>query len=150
MEIELTFENYVEKEYETLKDHFLMLSNRVFKHLNLDAHFIFEVDLVDENKIQDINKNYRNIDRVTDVISFAFEDNEVFINNDLPRVLGEIFICIKKAQEQAIMYKHSFKREVSFLFVHGLLHLLGYDHMEKADEEIMFNLQDEILDPLEL
>ena len=68
----------------------------------------------------------------------------------MPKFLGEIYISIDKAIEQAKLYKHSFLREISFLFVHGLLHLLGYDHMKKEDEEVMFKIQDEILDPLNL
>ena len=105
--------------------------------------------------IHELNRDHRDIDRPTDVISFAFEDEvqgSYKINKDpnFPRILGEIFICVDKAKEQANEYKHSFNREMSFLFVHGLLHLLGYDHMNKEDEEIMFKLQDEILDPLKL
>ena len=61
------------------------------------------------------------------------------------RVLGDIYISIDKARTQAIEYGHSFKRELCFLAVHGFLHLLGYDHMIKEEEEIMFNLQEEIL-----
>ncbi len=149
MEIEFTFSNDVEQEYDFLENHFLSLSKRVFNHLKLDSYFIFEVNLVSLAKIQNINNTYRNIDKVTDVISFAFEDD---VDNifSTPRILGEIFICIDKAKEQAKEYNHSFLREVSFLFVHGLLHLLGYDHMKKEDEVIMFKLQDEILDPLNL
>lgn len=105
---------------------------------------IFNIIIVDENKIHELNKNYRNIDRVTDVISFALEDDSTFINTDF-RVLGDIYICLKRAHEQALDYGHSFKRELCFLAIHGLLHLLGYDHMEKSDEEIMFKLQDDIL-----
>lgn len=104
----------------------------------------FSIVFVDEEKIQDLNKNYRNIDKVTDVISFAFEDNERLVYNSM-RFLGEIFICIPRMKEQAILYGHSEVRELAFLTVHGLLHLLGYDHMEKSDEEEMFALQEVIL-----
>lgn len=148
MEIEFTFENEIDKSFDYLEAHFLNLSNIVFKHLKLDDFFIYEVNLISREKIQEINKDYRNIDRVTDVISFAFEDGQLIKQS--PRILGEIFICIDKAQEQAEAYGHSFLREVSFLFVHGLLHLLGYDHMKEEDEKVMFSLQDEILDPLHL
>lgn len=150
MEIEFTFENNLDKEYDKLKDHFLFIAERTFKHLKLDNYFIFEVDLVDKDTIHELNKTYRNVDRETDVISFAFEDGEKIISTSLPRVLGEIFICVDVAKEQAISYNHSFNREISFLFVHGLLHLLSYDHIDKEDEKIMFSLQDEILDPLKL
>lgn len=150
MELELTFTNDLDSSFDDLKEHFIFLANRVFTHLKLDNYFIFEVNLVDRKTIHELNKNYRNVDRETDVISFAFEDNVKEIDMSLPRVLGEIFICIDVAKDQAEAYGHSFKREVSFLFVHGLLHLLSYDHMKKEDEEIMFKLQDEILDPLNL
>lgn len=150
MRIELTFENALGCEFDELETHFRFLSEIVFNHLHLDDYFIYEVDLVDKDTIQEINRDYRNKDRVTDVISFAFEDNEEVLQNGFPRVLGEIFICIDKAKEQAEEYHHSFKREVSFLFVHGLLHLLGYDHMNESDEKVMFALQDAILDPLKL
>lgn len=104
----------------------------------------FNVIIVDEAKIQELNKTYRNIDRVTDVISFALEDDETF-NISGYRVLGDIYICIEQARRQAEEYGHSFKRELSFLAIHGLLHLLGYDHIEKSDEEVMFNKQEEVL-----
>lgn len=104
----------------------------------------FSVVLVDEKKIQEINKNYRNINKVTDVISFAFEDNDKRVYNST-RILGEIFICIPRMKEQALAYGHSETREIAFLAVHGLLHLLGYDHIKKNDEEEMFAKQELIL-----
>ncbi|RAI81931.1 rRNA maturation RNase YbeY [Macrococcoides caseolyticum subsp. hominis] len=105
------------------------------------------VSFVDENEIQAINKAYRNKDAVTDVISFALEEGEDdFEMPDEPRVLGDIIICVKRALEQAEEYGHSFERELGFLSLHGLLHLLGYDHMNEADEARMFGRQDEILD----
>lgn len=105
---------------------------------------IFNVIIVDNVKIHELNKEYRGIDRVTDVISFALED---FHDIDLEiRMLGDIYISYEKAREQAIEYGHSYLRELSFLTIHGLLHLLGYDHMKKEDEEIMFKKQEVILD----
>lgn len=103
----------------------------------------FNIIFVDSETIHNINKTYRNVDRVTDVISFALEDNKT-IELDR-RLLGDIYICIEKAEEQAKEYEHSFLRELSFLTIHGLLHLLGYDHMEIEDEKIMFEKQDDIL-----
>lgn len=105
----------------------------------------FNIILVSEKKIQKINKEYRHIDRPTDVISFALEDTKD-IEYQGYRLLGDIYICEEKVFEQAKSYGHSVKRELSFLALHGLLHLLGYDHMKKEDETIMFSLQDEILD----
>lgn len=104
----------------------------------------FNVIIVTSDFIHELNKNYRNIDRVTDVISFALEDDKTF-NLDNYRVLGDIYICLDKVKSQALEYGHSFKRELSFLAVHGLLHLLGYDHMTKEEEEVMFAKQEEVL-----
>jgi len=112
------------------------------KHLKIQK-VMFNVIIVDNAYIQELNKTYRGIDRATDVITFALEDDQTF--NPKKRILGDIYISIEKMQDQALEYGHSEKRELSFLAVHGLLHLLGYDHIEKADEEIMFKLQDEIL-----
>ena len=105
---------------------------------------VFSVIFVDEETIQDINKNYRGIDKITDVISFAFEDSGKLVYNNV-RLLGEIYICIPRMKEQAKEYGHSEKRELSFLAVHGLLHLLGYDHMTKEEEKVMFGKQELIL-----
>lgn len=105
--------------------------------------------LVDNKKIHEINKEYRNVDRETDVISFAFMDNEINPNSDNIN-LGEIYISLDKAHEQAEAYGHSFKRELSFLTCHGLLHLLGYDHMNKEEETEMFSLQEKILSNLNI
>ncbi|MCO4095595.1 rRNA maturation RNase YbeY [Macrococcoides canis] len=112
----------------------------------IDEEAEVAVSFVDEDEIQAINKAYRNKDAVTDVISFALEEGEDdFEMPDAPRVLGDIIICVKRAKEQAEEYGHSFERELGFLSLHGLLHLLGYDHMNEADEARMFGRQDEIL-----
>lgn len=102
----------------------------------------FNIIFVNDKYIQTINRDYRNIDRVTDVISFALCDDP---NNEFENELGDIFIDIDQAIRQASEYGHSIEREVAFLAVHGYLHLCGYDHMTKEDEEIMFKKQDEIL-----
>lgn len=104
----------------------------------------FNVIIVSEEKIQELNKNYRGLDKVTDVISFALEDEKSFNIEDY-RMLGDIYICLNRAREQAEEYGHSFKRELSFLAIHGLLHLLGYDHMNEDDEKVMFGKQEEVL-----
>lgn len=132
-------------EYEEIYSH---LIEKTFKHLNLKFDPIVSVSFVDNPFIHNMNKEYRGIDRPTDVISFAFLDNEdrnsVYKSKE-PVCLGDIYISIDKAKEQAQEYGHSLKRELSFLFVHGLLHLLGYDHMNEEDEKVMFKLQDKIL-----
>lgn len=113
------------------------------KKLNL-KNIEFNVIITDNEYIHKLNKEYRNIDRETDVITFALEDDKMFPKLE-NRVLGDIYISVDKAHSQAIEYGHSFKREICFLAVHGFLHLLGYDHILKEDEKVMFSLQEEIL-----
>ncbi|WP_233487740.1 rRNA maturation RNase YbeY [Aerococcus sp. 1KP-2016] len=121
-------------------------------YMKLDGEIELSLTIVDDEEIHAINKEYRNIDRPTDVISFAIEDQGedemaiIGLPDDLPRELGDLFISIDKVREQAIDYGHSFERELGFLALHGFLHLNGYDHMEEADEKVMFGLQKEILD----
>ena len=110
---------------------------------------IFTIIFVTPEEIHELNKQYRRVDRVTDVISFALEDAHDVSLTDV-RVLGDIYICIDRMKEQAIEYGHSETRELSFLTVHGLLHLLGYDHQTKEDEEVMFGLQRKILSDLNI
>ena len=119
---------------------------KVSELLNVNNSFV-SIVLTDNKHIHEINKTYRNIDRETDVISFAFMDNDENIKSDITD-LGEIYISLEKAHSQAEDYNHSFEREICFLLVHGLLHLLGYDHMNEKDEKEMFGLQDEILGSL--
>ena len=105
----------------------------------------FNVIIVDNSYIHKLNKEYRNIDRETDVITFALEDEDsVKLPGDM-RILGDIYISIDKARSQAIEYGHSFEREICFLAVHGFYHLLGYDHMNEEEEKIMFGKQEEVL-----
>lgn len=146
MEIEIFNETNedLEKELEELKT---LLIN-VSKDEGLD-NILFNVIIIDNDRIRVLNREYRNIDRETDVISFALEDDKTF-NLEEIRVLGDIYISVEKARSQAKEYNHSFKRELSFLAIHGFLHLLGYDHMEKEDEEIMFKKQEEVLSRYEI
>lgn len=107
---------------------------------------LLNIIFIDDLVMHEMNKNYRGIDRTTDVLSFALNDNkriETEVN-----VLGDIYISIDKMKNQALEYEHSEKRELSFLCVHGILHLLGYDHMNEDDEKVMFGLQKEILEEL--
>ena len=124
------------------------------KHLKVNNPML-NIVIVDKNRIQEINREYRDKDAVTDVISFAFEDDfegetKIVASKDLPRDLGEIFICSDVCINQAKEYGHSLDREMSFLTCHGLLHLLGYDHMTKEDEEVMFGIQNKVMDLLKL
>ena len=119
--------------------------------LDIPGSVEISVTIVGNEKIKEINRNYRDKDAVTDVISFALEDDEdIFAamdmeEDEIPRDLGDIFISYDRAVEQAKDYGHSVDRELGFLLVHGFLHLNGYDHMTEADEKEMFSSQEEIL-----
>ena len=107
------------------------------------------VSIVTNDEIQKLNKEFRNIDKATDVLSFpqlTFEMGEVAdLNENDEIILGDIVISIDKAKEQAEEYGHSLEREIAFLTVHSMLHLMGYDHMEVAEEKEMIKKQKEIL-----
>lgn len=118
--------------------------NLGLKKLDVKNAFV-SVVIVDKEEIHEINKTYRNVDRVTDVISFAFEDNKMIERSDM-RILGEIYLCIEKAKEQSVEYGHSEKREICYLSVHGLLHLLGYNHEVEDEKRIMRQKEEEILE----
>ena len=146
--MELDFNTFDESlsEYQTIYESLL---EKTLKHLSLKFDPLISVTIVDNAYIHEINKTYRHKDAPTDVISFAFLDDnpnrDALLLSGQMVVLGEIYISSEKAQEQAKAYGHSLDRELRFLFVHGLLHLLGYDHMTEEDEKVMFRLQDEIL-----
>ncbi|GAA0482163.1 rRNA maturation RNase YbeY [Alkalibacterium sp. s-m-22] len=128
------------------------LLNVAAKKLSVEKNAEVSITVVSNEKIREINREYRDKDKVTDVISFAIEDDEDDLLKEfdmegitIPRDLGDIFISYEKAVEQAEEYGHSVERELGFLMVHGFLHLNGYDHMTDEDEKRMFALQEEIL-----
>ena len=137
-------DNGLYKDYDYLYD----VINAALEHENVN-NAIFSVVFMNDEEIHEMNREYRGVDRVTDVISFAFEDNDDLVYNDI-RMLGDIFICIPQMKRQAIEYGHSEKRELAFLAVHGILHLLGYDHMNEEEEKEMFSLQEELLSEYEI
>lgn len=118
------------------------LITRVFYTIPLDKEF--SIVFVGDAEIQEINRTYRKVDRVTDVISFALCDDADCPAEDTE--LGDIFIDLEQAFRQADSYGHTIAREVAFLAVHGYLHLCGYDHMTPEAEEIMCQKQEEILE----
>ncbi|MGM9882389.1 MAG: rRNA maturation RNase YbeY [Bacilli bacterium] len=120
----------------------------VVKKLEIETG-IFNIIFVSNEKIHEINREYRHTDRVTDVISFALEDNPDIVYDDF-RLLGDIYIAIDVAYDQAKEYNHSREREVCFLATHGLLHLLGFDHMTEDEEKEMFGKQEELLNAFEI
>lgn len=95
-------------------------------------------------RIRTLNREFRNVDRVTDVLTFPAWEGEISLSAD--GYLGDIMICYDRAKEQAEEFGHSLRRELSFLAVHGVLHLLGYDHMTEADEKRMREKQTAILE----
>lgn len=132
-------DNELYKDYEYLYE----VIDHTLEHEKVN-NAVFSIVFVDDDEIHTMNREYRGVDRVTDVISFALEDNSDLVYNEI-RVLGDIFICIPQMKRQANEYGHSEKRELAFLTVHGMLHLLGYDHMNEEDEKEMFALQELIL-----
>jgi len=148
--MEVLFDNPYSPQYDELEERYRHLAITTFEVLKIKENYEIDVSLVDKKTIQEINRKYRKNDKVTDVISFAFNDDErekeLIFSNETARMLGEILICLPRAIEQAKEIGNSIERELSFLFLHGLLHLLGYDHMTPEDEAIMFPLQDKILE----
>ena len=117
------------------------------------AEHSVSINLVDEQEIQNLNLKFRNIDKVTDVLSFPMLDfqNGISEANGADRAcLGDIAICKNVAKKQAEEYGHSYKRELAFLALHGFLHLLGYDHEVEGQESEMFDLQEKILNDCNL
>ncbi len=117
---------------------------------NVEENSEVSVTIVTDKRIKEINREYRDKDMPTDVISFALEElgeEEIeIVGGDMPRVLGDIIISVDRTKQQAEEYGHSFSRELGFLALHGFLHLLGYDHMEAEEEKKMFGRQKDILD----
>lgn len=109
--------------------------------LKVRAKRTINVVLCSNEVIHEYNRNYRSVDKETDVLSFP---------SDEKGELGDILISFEKAKSQAEEYGHSYERELGFLFVHGMLHCFGYDHMNEEDEKKMFSLQEEILEKCKL
>lgn len=153
MGVNIQFYNQTSESVDTYEAMITTVVNETIKQENLtsemlECSFIF----VDNEQIREINANYRQKDAVTDVITFAIEDEmpgEIKIQGiPMPRMLGDVFISLPRTREQAERYGHSFERELSFLAVHGCLHLLGYDHIEPEEEKIMFGKQEDVLNAL--
>lgn len=149
--MELTIEDLTKKLSEENIAEIIRLLDFSGSFLELPDDAEMSVTFMDNEAIQQYNREYRDKDMPTDVISFALEDEEdipkeMLIEMGIPRNIGDILISIDKAQEQAAEYGHSFERELGFLAVHGFLHLNGYDHMNEEDEKEMFDLQRKILD----
>jgi len=118
---------------------------------NVKQQAELSVAIVTNEEIQQLNKQYRNKDVPTDVLSFPLEDEFPMVEDeDFPQLLGDIIISIEKVKEQAEEYGHSFERELAFLAVHGFLHLVGYTHDNEEEEMVMFGKQEAILQEFQL
>lgn len=124
-----------------LKELIKKIGNIIFDEEKLKGKIIFELHIIDNEYSQFINKNYRNKDYPTDVISFSFWEEGLFKTN----LLGEIYLNYNKLIAQSDEYEHSVEREFAFLFSHGIYHLLGYDHQTKDEEKIMLSKQYKVL-----
>lgn len=142
--IEINFYNEYNEEFDNLYQTYLKIGQLALDKLKLTSNYEISVTLVDNQRIHEINREYRFKDYATDVISF---ESGMHTETYLDEIdLGDIFISVDKAKEQALEYQHSLARELTFLFVHGLLHCLGYDHLNEEQEKEMFSLQEVILD----
>ena len=143
----VNFNNFGDK---NLKQKITEIYEIALKETHNKSNVVIDVTIVGRNTIRELNKEHRNVDRVTDVLSFPLLENEelksdLMHDENIQTELGDIVICKSRAIEQAKEYGHSLERELCFLALHGFLHVLGYDHMQKEDEMVMFPLQDKIL-----
>jgi probable rRNA maturation factor len=137
-----------EKSWQNYRRYLNTIVLKAVETLNIDAQLALSLILIDDDAMHRLNMEYRGVDRSTDVISFAMEEGEAdLIASDI-REIGDVFINVDAIRNQAADYGHSLKREFCFLFTHGLLHLLGYDHMHAADEKEMNSLQESILNEI--
>ena len=135
---------------ENLRENITNIFSIALKQTKTKDNISVNITVVSQNEIRRLNNEFRNVDKVTDVLSFPlFEKDEIkgeeMLDNSITSDIGDIVICKVRAKQQAQEYGHSILREFCFLALHGLLHLLGYDHIEKQDEEVMFPLQKQIL-----
>ena len=143
--MEITLINRTNQDVSVYASLFQKIAKSAEKILELPEDYELSVTFVRSQTIHKINRDYRNVDRPTDVISFAIRDDEDDFISEEEKDLGDIFININRIYSQAEEYGHSIEREFLFLFCHGLLHCLGYDHMNPEDEKEMFGLQEKIL-----
>ena len=134
------------------------LAGRCFDYMKAPEFSEVSISFVDRVEIQKLNREYRGVDRATDVLSFPFAEDfewndavaDGYMGGKPPLALGDIIICTEIAREQSDVYGHSFERELGFLLVHGMLHIAGYKHEDPADEMVMRKAQREILEGLQL
>ncbi len=154
--------NFLNVQIDELRQDLSRIHDEISRLLSLPKKIKVNLEFVTEERIRELNRTTRNIDAVTDVLSYPYTELRVGEKLKLSQykfdldpvdatlTIGDIFICENRASEQAKTYGHSFRREVCFLFCHGMLHLCGYDHVEKQDEELMTNMQKKVLDNLNI
>ena len=137
---------------------FVSIANKVFEKCFevenlLDKNLYVNIIFTNPDKIRQTNKEYRNVDKETDVLSFPMFEKEEILNYEPKQwqeVLGDIMISIERVQEQAKEYGHSFERELAYMMVHGFYHLMGEDHIEEADKVVMRQKEENVLSKLEI
>ena len=151
MKIKIYYVNCLEQQLVGYQKLFKLIANKTLNEYYDDGAYEISVTITNDEEIHKYNFEYRNIDRPTDVLSFAFEESDSLSHLDgVPIQLGDIIISYPTAKRQAKEYGHTIKREMAFLFTHGLLHLIGYDHMTEKDEKEMFSVQKKILSDLNI
>lgn len=154
-----------QEERQKLEDLFQKAGEGALSHEGVDRQVEVSLTIVPEETIHELNKKYRGVDSVTDVLSFPLLDfhgetpkervRRAFAEGDIDYdstavALGDVVICYQRALDQAQEYGHSRERELAFLMVHSMLHLLGYDHMTKEEESVMFDHQERIMEEIGL
>jgi probable rRNA maturation factor len=147
MNLKIWYQNDTPLQLRGYQKRFLSFGKALLENEHREGNYEVSITITDDETIRKYNDQYRGINRPTDVISFAFDDIEDVIDYDdvVPHQLGDIIISHPTAKLQAKQYGHRLERELCFLFVHGFLHLLGYDHQNKEDERVMFDKQEELL-----
>ncbi len=131
----------------------LALQNEDIEPELFACDILIDISFVDESTIKKINNEYRNIDKITDVLSFPQYENPAQIKEDANLgciILGDVVICDKVAKMQAEQYNHSYEREIIYLFTHSIFHLLGYDHMDEQERKEMRNAEEKVLKKLNI
>ena len=136
-----------------LEDILTKALNVVAKQEKLEENTEVDITIVTDEEIHTLNRDYRNVDRATDVLSFALDegdDEPTIVGGEAEHLLGDIIISAPKAKEQAEEFGHGLNREITYLAVHGILHLLGYDHMEEKDKVVMRKEEEAVLREMDL
>ena len=124
----------------------MCLDREELSHENAEISLSF----VNLDEIHALNREYRGVDRPTDVLSFPMYESFEDIDDEMPYLLGDVVICMDKVESQAAEFGHSREREAVYLFTHSILHLLGYDHEEESDRKVMRGIEEEIMEEMKI